>query len=225
MQLQPAVVYLKKLHPDKKKITHEHVLKSLGDAGRRLTAAETRAKISEFQEEARAVMDWAKDEVIKRMLKAAARLGLEVGGRAVDTFNDLKAAWQMNGDLPNVANFYAICHGDYEGKRNQLWSQEMELKHMREQNVVYDTEPKLREKGGYEQCITRAKGDVVRVIMSKSDKTHRGRIVLSLKNNTDLPDRVKNFNRQNPTRRIEGQFFLKQHVSTGRKMPHRIETP
>jgi hypothetical protein len=55
------------------------VLKSLGDAGRRLTAEETRAKISEFQEEARTVMAWAKDEVIKRMLKAAARVGLRVG--------------------------------------------------------------------------------------------------------------------------------------------------
>jgi hypothetical protein len=61
-------------------ITHEHdVLQSLGDAGRRLTAAETRAKISEFQEEARTVMAWAKDEVIKWMLKAAARVGLKVG--------------------------------------------------------------------------------------------------------------------------------------------------
>jgi hypothetical protein len=95
-----------------KTITHEHVLKSLGDAGRRLTAAETRAKISEFQEEARAVMAWAKDKVIKRMLKAAARVGLKVGGRTVDTFNDLKTAWQMNGDQPNVAHFYATCHGD-----------------------------------------------------------------------------------------------------------------
>jgi hypothetical protein len=116
----------------------------------------------------------------------------------VDIFNDLKASWQMNGDQPNVANFYAMCHGDYEGKRNQLWSQEMEIRHMREQNIVYDTEPKLREKGGCEQCITRAKGDVVRVIMSKSNKTHRGRIVFSLKNNKELPDYVKNANKQKP---------------------------
>jgi hypothetical protein len=112
------------------------------------------------------------------LLKAAVRVGLKVRGRTMDTFNDLKASWQMNGDQPNVAKFYATCHGDYEGKRNQLWSQEMELRHMLEQNIVCDTEPKLREKG----------------IMSKSNKTHRGRIVLSLKNDKELPDRVQNFN-------------------------------
>jgi hypothetical protein len=60
----------------------------------------------------------------------------------------------------------------------------MELRHMREQNIVCDAEPKLREKGGYEQCITHAsithaKGKIVQGIMSKSNKTHRGRIVLS----------------------------------------------
>jgi hypothetical protein len=212
VQLQPAVVYLKKLSPDKKKITHAHVLKSLGDAGRRLTEDETMAKILEFQVEATTVIAWAVEEVKKRMLKAAARVDLKVGGRTVDTFDELKASWQMNGDKPNTARFYAICHGDYEGKKNQQWSRELELKYMRGQNLVYDTEPKLREKGGYEQCITHAKGTVVRGIMLKSNKTHKGKIVLSLKNNTDLADDVKN-NTEKPERRQEGQFFFKRNVS------------
>jgi uncharacterized protein YaaR (DUF327 family) len=65
------------------------VLKSLGDAGRKLTEEETMAKISKFQEEAKTVMAWAVDEVIKRMLKVAARVGLKVGG-GTDTFNEKK---------------------------------------------------------------------------------------------------------------------------------------
>ena len=46
---QSSVVYLKKLNPDRNKITHAHVLKSLGDAGRRLMEDETRAKIADFR--------------------------------------------------------------------------------------------------------------------------------------------------------------------------------
>ena len=60
---QPAVVYLKKLNPDKNQITHAHVLKSLGDASRGLTEDQTRAMIAEFQEEAVRVIAWGNEEV------------------------------------------------------------------------------------------------------------------------------------------------------------------
>ena len=63
--LQPAIVYLKKLNPDKRKITHEHVLKSLGDAGRRLTEEQSRAMITAFQEEAVTVINWGVEAVKK----------------------------------------------------------------------------------------------------------------------------------------------------------------
>jgi hypothetical protein len=105
------VVCLKKLrNSDQNKVAHERVLKSLGDMGRKLTAEEMMAKMLEVQEEAKTMMAWAVDEAKKRMLKEAARVGLKVGGRTVDTFDDLKASWQMNGDQPNVAKFCAMCH-------------------------------------------------------------------------------------------------------------------
>ena len=210
---QPAVVYLKKLHPDKHRITHTHVLKSLGDAGRRLTEEQTTAMIAEFQEEALTVIKWGVEEVKKRMLKAAARVGLELGGAPVDTYEDLKKSWEMDGEKTNTGKFYMICYGDYEGKKNQHWSRELEMRYMREQNIEYDTEPKLREKGGYEQCITHAKGNMVRQIMARGNKSHGGKIVLSLKNNKDLTEAMKTKNTGKPERRKEGEFFYKIRVS------------
>ena len=70
-------------------------------------------------------------------------------------------------------------------------------------------EPKLREKGGYAQCITHAKGNIVRQIMARSNKSHQGEIVLSLKNNKDLTEAVKNKNKAKRERRKEGKCFYK----------------
>jgi hypothetical protein len=217
--LQPAIVYLKKLNPDKKRITHEHVLKSLGDAGRRLDRAQVTAKIAEFHLEALEVIQWGAVEVKKRMLLAAARINLKLDGQPVDSFEELKKSWEHDGGKKNTGNFYEICHGDYEGKNNQHWSRELEMKYMRDKNIVYDTEPTLRDKGGYEQCITYAKGNVVRLIMARSNKTHQGKIVLSLKNNKIGTESQQAKKKEKPERRRPGEFFFKRHVSghSGRK--------
>jgi hypothetical protein len=194
-------------------ITHEHVLKSLGDAGRRLDRVQVTAKIAEFQLEALQVSQWGAVEVKKRMLLAAARLNLKFNGKPVDSFEELKKSWEHDGGKLNTGNFYEICHGDYEGKNNQHWSRELEMEYMRDKNIVYDTEPKLREKGGYEQCITYAKGNVVRLVMARSNKTHHGKIVLSLKNSKILTDLGQEMKKNKPERRKEGEFFFKKNVS------------
>ena len=147
------------------------------------------------------------------MLQAAARLNLEYAGEAVASFEDLKRSWESDGEKTNTGSFFEICHGDYEGKKNQHWSRELEKAYMREQNIVYDSEPKLREKGGYEQCITHAKGIVVRQIMARSKKTHQGQIVLSLKNSKDLTGAVRNDTTAKPRRRQAGEFYYKRKVS------------
>jgi hypothetical protein len=217
--LQPAITHLKKLNPDKRKITHEHVLKSLGDKGRILDGVQVTAKIAEFQVEALQVIQWGAMEVRKRMLIAAARLDLKFDGKPVDSFEELKKSWEHDRGEMTTKNFYEICHGDYEGKKNQHWSREWEMKCMRDKNIACDTEPKLREKGGYEQCITCAKGNVVRLIMARSNKTHQGKTVLSLKSSkvlTELPQQKK---KEKPERRKQGEFFFKKNVSgrSGRK--------
>ncbi len=86
------------------------------------------------------------------------------------------------------------------------------MAYMREQKIEYDVEPSLCEKGGYEQCITHAKGNIVKLIMAKSNKSHKGKIVLSLKNTKDLAEAVKYKNKPKPERRKEGEFFLKKDV-------------
>jgi len=211
--LQPAVVYLKKLNPERARITHEHVLTSLGDEGRGLSRAETMAKIEVFRNEAKEVIKWGGEQVKKRMLKAAARVGLQVDGRVVDNFQDLKNSWKADGRPANAGKIYAICYGDYEGSENQQWSRALEIEYMTEKNMTYDSEPSLRDKGGYELCITNSKGTIVRQIMAGSKDTHGGVIVLSLKNRKDLQLASKEEKGTASKRRKEGEFFFKKNVS------------
>jgi hypothetical protein len=209
---QPAVVYLKKLNPDKSKITVAHVLKSLGDAGRRFTEDKIQAKVVEFRAEADMVINWGYEQVQKRMLSAAAKLDLKLDGDRVVTFEDLKKCWEVDGGTVNTGKFYMICYGDYEGANNQHWGRELELQYMRAQFIEYDVEPRKHDKGGYEQCITHAKGNMVKSIMARSNKSHKGKIVLSLKNTKDLAESVKDKSHEKQTRRKEGEFFYKKNV-------------
>ncbi len=64
----------------------------------------------------------------------------------------------------------------------------------------------MREKGGYEMCIASAKGGAARQIMARSEKTHSGKIVLSLKG-AEMPASGK------LRRREEGDFYSKKNVS------------
>jgi hypothetical protein len=118
--LQPAVVCLKRLNPVKNKITHEHVLRSVGDSGSNLSADQTEAMIAKFQDEAIQVTKWGTDEVKKWMSMTAARLGLKHGSKPVDSFEDLKKSWEMDGSKTNTGNFCEICHGDCEEKKTRL---------------------------------------------------------------------------------------------------------
>jgi hypothetical protein len=211
--LQPTEIYIKKLNPERRKITKHHVLVSLGNEARNFTPNQLEEEIKKFQDEAAAVILWGSDHVRIRMVRAAARVGLKVDGRAVDTFDDLKKSWAKDGGQVNVGKLYAICYGDYEGKINQQWSRELEIKYMHEQNLKYDKEPSLRDKGCYEVCISHAKGNMVRQIMNKSNATHGGKIALSLKNKKDLSQYSKDKMGHGPTRRDEGVFFLKKNVS------------
>jgi hypothetical protein len=195
---QPATVYLKKINPDKRKITAEHVRRSLAHAGRYLSDDEVMTKITEFHDEAISVIAWGANQVVKRMLNVAAKLHLELDGHQVVTFADLKTGWERDGGKLNTGKYYMICHGDYEGKRNQHWSRTLEMDYMREQKIEYDRQPELRGKGGYEQCITQAKVNVVRQIMNKSLKTHEGRITLSLKNKKDRTEAGTDKKRRTP---------------------------
>jgi hypothetical protein len=218
LPLQFATVYLKKLNPVKKKITREHVLKSLGDEGRSLREGEMETKIKEFRDEAGQVVVWAQEEVKKRMLKVAAKLNVKVGGRAVHNFTDLKESWKTNGGEDNIGKFYSICHGDYEGRENQHWSRELEIEYMNLQEIKYDTEPSLREKGGYELCITHAKGNMVRQLMDRGKTTHMGSIALSMKKVGSKGTEGGGDGKQE--RRKEGEFFFKRRVSTLKEDEH-----
>ena len=222
---QPATVYLKKLNPDKTKHSIEHVATSLGDEARGMSIAQLQQKIVEFNEEVDTVINWAYQEVKKRMLVAAARVDLRVDlvhkKRApVTTFDDIKTSWKWDGTAENIGKIYKICHGDYEGKRNQQWSRTLEIDYMHGVNIAYDTEPSLREKGGYEQCITHAKGTLVRQIMARSATTHKGKIVLSLKGSPTNGLARKNHKNNEANRRKEGDFFFKTEVS---RQQHIIE--
>ena len=160
------------------------------------------------------------------MIYAAARVNLHVQDRAVNTFADIQQSWKQDGSWPNVARVYEICYGDYEGSSKQYWSRMLEETYMRNQNIAYDTETRLRDKGCYEKCITKAKGNLVKQIMDKSANTHMKKVVLSLKGTKNLPENwsvkfqaardvvaqgYKSSVKQD--RRKKGVFFLKEKVS------------
>jgi hypothetical protein len=147
------------------------------------------------------------------MMKAAARVGLKVDGRPVNTFANLKMSWAKDGGQVNVGKLFAICCGDCGGKVNQQWSRELEMQFMHEQNLTHDKETSLRDKGCYEVCISHAKGNMVRQIMNQSNRTHGGKIAKSLKNRKDLSQFSKDEMGHGATRRDGGIFFLKKGVS------------
>jgi hypothetical protein len=198
-------VCLKKLNPEKKKTTREHVLKSLGDEGRSLREGEMETKMKEFWDEAGQVVVWAHKEVKKRMLKVAARLNVKVGGRAVHNFTDSKESWKTNGGEDNTGKFHSICHGNYEGRENQQWSRELKIECMCLQEIKHDTEPSPREKGGCELCITHAKCDMARQLMDRGKTTHMGSIALSMKKVGSKGTAGGGDGKQE--RRNEGEFF------------------
>lgn len=180
---QCAQVYLKRLNPDIKGHTVNHVMRSLGDLARGYTDEQIQQEIVDLNLEVKAVIGWGKEQVEKKMLTTAARLKMKVGDRPVDTMADLKASWRDDGSNENIGKIYEVCYGDYEGKSNKQWSRTLEIEYMAENYLEYvGEEPNLRRKGGYEQCITKAKGIMVRQVVERSKNTHNVKIALSLKN-------------------------------------------
>ena len=184
------------------------------------------AKIKEFDTEVNMVISWASNEVKKRMITAAAEANLRLRDHHVSTFEDIRDSWKQDGSRENVARIYAICYGDYEGTNSQYWSRHSEVEYMRIKNLEYNTKTSLREKGCYEKCISKAKGNLVRQILSKSATTHQAKVVLSLKNDRYLPDKWKDKfqaarnvkaeggkSSVTQDRRKKGEFFLKEKVS------------
>lgn len=210
--LQDAVTELKKLRPSKKSVTETHVINVYGTG---FTPAEMKARIDEINEESLEVVKWGRLEVKKRMVIAMTQVGLKVGDKTARVFEDIKASLREDSSNGNIAKIYEICYGNYEGKEEKMWSRTMEIKYMRDHNLKYDHEPKnLRDKGGIEQCITKAKGDMVAKVMDKTS------IVLSLKNTKGLPERweekrkLVKAKQQLATRREVGEFYVKKKVIT-----------
>jgi hypothetical protein len=203
--------------------TKNHVIKALGAEARGLSDQQLDEKVKEFNREVDEVVLWASNAVKKKMIKAAARVDLRLNGYPVETFDDIKASWKSDGTDANIGKIYEICYGDYEGKDRE-WSRSLEIQYMWEQEVEYTEEPCPRAKGGYEMCITTAKGNLTRQVTGKSENTHKAKIVLSLKGQKGLPaveqectDEGKPMKGQE--RRKGGMFYLRSKAS----MPAMVE--
>ena len=78
--------------------------------------------------------------------------------------------------------------GTTEGEEAKWWSSSLEGKYMPEMHLEYRCKPKhLRDKGGIEMCITKAKVDMISKVWGKSNETS---LVLSLKGETGLPSQM-----------------------------------
>jgi hypothetical protein len=221
--LQNSRLQLKKLLPYKAKVKNNHVVNVYGTG---FSPKQMTDMIDEINEQSLAVVKWGRKQVMQKMMFAMTRVGLKVGDRHAKTFSDIKDSLVKDTSDSNIARIYEICYGDYEGEEAKRWSSTLEEKYMREQRLEYDFEPRnLRDKGGVEMCITKAKVDMINKVWSKQGGTS---LVLSLKGETGLPPEMvedrkrekmrieknegKNHRRQN------GEFYLKKKV---RKMIHR----
>jgi hypothetical protein len=153
--------------------------------GTGLTEKHMADMIKETNNESLAVVDWGRQQVKQRMMHAMTRVGLKVGDRNAKVFADIKDSWQLDTSESNIARIYETCYGDYEGEEAKRWSSNLEAKHMREMRLEHNSKSKnMREKGGIEMCITKAKVDMVNKVWSKKAGTS---LVLSLKGETGLP--------------------------------------
>ncbi len=88
------------------------------------------------------------------------------------------------------------------------------------QEIKCDTEPSLHKKGGYEICVTHAKGNMVRQLMDRGKTTHMGSIALSMKKVGSKGTEGGGDGKQE--RRKEGESFQKK--SEHQEMKHNIQT-
>jgi frataxin-like iron-binding protein CyaY len=167
-----------------------------------------------------AVVQWGRKQVEVRMMTAMARVGLKVGNRYARKFTDIRESLKEDSSDYNIGRIYEICYGDYEGEEAKKWSSILEAKHMREMRLEYKLKPRnLRDKGGIEMCITKAKVDMVNKVWCKKGGTS---LALSLKGETRLPaemvaekEKVKMMVKKNEGkahRRQNGEFYLKKKV-------------
>ncbi len=180
--LQNSKTELKKLMPYRSKVNVEHVVRVFGTG---LTETYIANMIEEINKESLAVVTWGRKQVQQKMMMAMTRVGLKVGGRNAKLFTDIKDSWRLDTGESNIARIYEICYGDYEGEEAKRWSSNLEAKYMREMRLEYNSKSKdMREKGGIEMCITKAKVDMVNKVWSKKARTS---LVVSLKGETGLP--------------------------------------
>ena len=118
--------------------------------------------IMEINRESLKAVVWGRMQVKQKMMFAMARVGLKVRNQNAKKFADIKDSLRDDTSNANIARIYEICYGDYEGEEAKWWSSSLEDKYMREMHLEYRCKPKnLRDKGGIEMCITKAKVDMV----------------------------------------------------------------
>ena len=199
--------------PYRKRVNLDHVVNVYGTG---LTATARADMIEEINKESLAAVNWGRTQVKQKMMFEMTRVGLKVGDRNAKLFTDIKDSLQADTSDSNIARIYEICYGDYEGEEAQKWSSSLEDKYMRDMRLEYKYKPNnLRDKGGIEMCITKAKVDMINKVWSKKGGTS---LVLSLKGETGLPpemvaNRMIEKNEGGKVhRRQKGEFYLKKKV-------------
>jgi hypothetical protein len=220
---QNAEMPKKKLMPYRRRVTMDHVVNVYGTG---LTATQRTAIIEEINKESLAAVEWGRDQVKQRMMFAMTRVGLKVGDRHARNFSDIKNSLRQDSSNPNIARIFEICYGDYEGPDKQNWSSNLEKKYMREMRLQYVSDPAnlrdnggMRDKGGIEMCITKAKVDMMNKVWCKKAGIT---ITLSLKGETRLPaEMIEEMKREKMMverkegkahRRTLGEFYVKMKV-------------
>jgi hypothetical protein len=216
---QNGVMELKKLMPYPKKVNAAHVVNVYGTG---MTPTAMTAMILEINKESNAAVAWGRNQVQRKMMTAMSTVGLKVGVTHARVFADIRASLKDDTSDQNLAKIYEICYGDYEGEEARRWSYSLEEKYMREKRLEYKCKPtSLRDKGGVEICITKAKVDMVSKVWGGNGTS----LVLSLKGETRLPKKLIADKKKKKelverkeakaSRRQKGEFYLKKKVRVG----------
>jgi hypothetical protein len=141
-------------------------------------------KTGRMKSDARA---YAAESIWEIMIQEARRVGMEVDGRLVQSFDDIRESWKQDPSVEQEARVYAVTYGIFD--RTPRWEIALEEKFMAARGWKYSdtaaptidepslTEKKIRQpKGCIAKNISNVKGDLVKQIGKPARLQHGSKV-------------------------------------------------
>ena len=128
--------------------------------------------VTKLQKEKAHLNTWSGEEIQKRMVCDAKRVGLTHGnGCPIEKFNDIGKSWTQDGSLANQDKLWEVLFGSYDNDKD--WSEVLEKSYMSKFQLVYDVPASSRNKGCIQQIIASNKAQRVKLVNKCAKRTHK----------------------------------------------------